>query len=80
MVYKKDIKFLNNLNFLIIDCLQINSHPGHFNLESALKLANTCKAKKTILTNLHVNLDYGKLKKILPPNIIPAFDGINFSF
>ena len=35
---------------------------------------------KTILTNLHVDLDYNKLKKNLPKNIIPAFDGLKFSF
>ena len=38
------------------------------------------KAKKTVLTNLHVDLDYSKLKKKLPNNIIPAYDGLSFNF
>ena len=32
--------------------------------------------KKTILTNMHSDLDYAKLKKILPKNIVPGFDGM----
>ena len=38
------------------------------------------RPNKTILTNLHVDLDYFKLKKKLPKNIIPAFDGMSFKF
>jgi len=73
-------KFLYNLDFLIIDCLRIEFHPGHFNLDTAIFLAKKFKAKKTILTNLHIDFDYEKLKKKLPPNIVPAFDGMCFNF
>ena len=73
-------KFLYHLDFLIIDCLQVKFHLSHFNLEAALSLAKEFKAKKTILTNLHVDFDYEKLKKSLPSNIIPAFDGLSFNF
>ena len=76
----KYIKFLYNLDYLIIDCLRKGTHPGHFNYEQALSLAKQFKAKKTILTNLHVELDYNELKKDLPSNIIPAFDGLKFNF
>ena len=72
--------FLYNLDYLIIDCLRTKFNPGHFNLDTALSLAKEFKAKKTILTNLHVNLDYNKLKNKLPSNIIPAFDGMSFNF
>ena len=71
---------LKNLNFLIIDCLRQDKHPSHFNYDDALKLINKIKPKKSILTNLHVDLDYSKLKKKLPNNIIPAYDGLSFNF
>ena len=71
---------LKNLNFLIIDCLRQDKHPSHFNYDDALKLINKIKPKKSILTNLHVDLDYFKLKKKLPKNIIPAYDGLSFNF
>jgi phosphoribosyl 1,2-cyclic phosphate phosphodiesterase len=35
--------------------------------------------RKTILTNMHSDLDYAKLKKRLPKNIIPGFDGLTVS-
>jgi phosphoribosyl 1,2-cyclic phosphate phosphodiesterase len=38
------------------------------------------RPKKAILTNLHVDLDYFQLKKKLPKNIIPAYDGLSFNF
>ena len=73
-------KYLRNLNCLVIDCLRYKYHPGHLNLEAAISLSKELSPKKTILTNLHVELDYNKLIKKLPSNIVPAFDGINFTF
>ena len=43
-----------------------------------MNLINFVQPKKAILTNLHTDLDYFDLKKRLPKNIIPAFDGLNF--
>ena len=76
----KSRKFLYDLDCLIIDCLRVKSHPSHFNLVTALSLAKEFKPKKTILTNLHVEFDYNKLKKLLPSNVVPAFDGMSFNF
>jgi phosphoribosyl 1,2-cyclic phosphate phosphodiesterase len=77
---KKSKFLLYNLDYLIIDCLRIKPHPGHFNLDAALASAKEFLPKKTILTNLHVDFDYNKLKKQLPLNIVPAFDGMSFNF
>ena len=71
---------LRDLDFLVIDCLRIKPHPGHFNFDTAISLSKELNPKKTILTNLHVELDYGALKKTLPSNIVPAFDGLSFNF
>lgn len=71
---------LKNLDYLVIDCLKKNKHPSHFSLEDAISFSKFIKPKTTILTNLHVDLDYFKLKKELPKNIIPAYDGLKFSF
>ena len=79
-VLNKSLDNLFNLNYLIIDCLRKKKHSSHFNLNGALKLIRLVKPKKAILTNLHVDLDYYYLKKNLPPNIIPAYDGMYFNF
>ncbi len=77
---KKNFKYLRGLKYLIIDCLRIRKHPSHFNLDEAIKISNFFNPKKTILTNLHVDFDYKTLKKIMPSNIIPAYDGLKFNF
>ncbi len=78
-IKKKDYKFFKNLNFLIIDCLWIRNHPSHLNLEKSLNLIKIFKPKKAILTNLHSDLDYNFLKKILPKKVIPAYDGLTIN-
>ena len=75
-IAKKDFKFLKNLNFLVLDCLWLRSHPSHLNLENSLKLIKLLNPKKAILTNLHSDLDYEILKNKLPKNIQPAYDGL----
>ena len=74
------IKYFYNLNYLVLDCLREKKHPSHFNLSEALDLVMKIKPKKTILTNLHVDFDYDLLKKKLPKNVFPAYDGLTFSF
>ncbi len=76
----KSIKKLMGLDYLIIDCLRKNKHPSHFNYDDALNFIDQVKPKKAILTNLHVDLDYYVLKKRLPKNIMPAYDGLSFNF
>ena len=73
-------KKLLNLKYLIIDCLRKEKHPSHFNFDDAISFIKLVKPQKAILTNLHVDMDYFDLKKKLPKNIIPAFDGLNVNF
>jgi len=79
-ISKKVSKKLTNLDFLIIDCLRKDKHPSHFNYEDSINFIKLVKPKKAILTNLHIDLDYFQLKKKLPKNIIPAYDGLSFNF
>ncbi len=78
-IYKTDYKSFKNLEYLIIDCLWYRNHPSHLNLQSCLKLINQFSPKKAILTNLHSDLDYKELKKKLPKNIRPAYDGLTIN-
>jgi len=76
LFYKKDLKKLMELDYFVIDCLWYKNHSAHFNLRQVLKLVRILKPKKTILTNMHSDLDYSMLKKILPENIVPGYDGM----
>ena len=64
------------LDYLVVDCLWYKKHSAHFNLDQVLKLVKIIKPKKTILTNMHSDLDYDVLKKVLPKNIVPGYDGM----
>jgi len=72
----KALRKLKNLKYLIIDCLKIKKHNSHFNLREAILISKLIKPKKTILTNLHHDLDYNYLLHNLPTNVIPAYDGL----
>ena len=78
-IYDKDHRYFKNLKYLIIDCLRYDFHPSHFNLEEVLNLINLFKPKKSILTNLHSDLDYDTLRNRLSKNIIPAYDGLSIN-
>jgi len=76
LIHSKFYSKINNLNYFIIDCLREEPHPSHYNLYKVLELIKIIKPKKTILTNLHSSLDYDYLKKKLPKNVYPAYDGM----
>ena len=48
-------------------------------LEESLYIHSKLKPTKTILTNLHYDLDYESLLKKLPKDVIPAYDGLKLN-
>ena len=76
LIHSKDLK---NLRYLILDCLKFKRHSTHFNLDEALFVHKHLKPKKTILTNLHHDLDYDFLLSKLPKNVFPAYDGLKIN-
>jgi len=73
------INSLKNLKYLILDCLKIKKNFAHFNLQQSLYIHKKLNPRQTILTNLHSDLDYNFLKKKLPKNVLPAYDGLTIS-
>lgn len=67
---------LAGLEVLILDCLRETPHPSHFNLVQALEAIEELAPRRTVLTNLHVDLDYASLSKRLPKGVEVAFDGM----
>ena len=76
----KSLEKLKGLNYLIIDCFRPKKFISHLSLEETLEIIKYIKPKKSILTNLHVDFDYEKLKNILPKNIFTAYDNLKFNF
>ena len=78
-IKKKDYHYFKKLKYLIIDCLWYRKHPAHLNYEQSLNMIKLFNPQKAILTNLHSELDYNELRKKLPKNIVPAYDGLTIN-
>jgi phosphoribosyl 1,2-cyclic phosphate phosphodiesterase len=86
VAYSADIKALPpesaaqlaGLDVWIVDALRKSPHPSHMNLEEALDWIGRIKPKRSILTNLHSDMDYAALKARLPANVEPAYDRMSF--
>ena len=69
---------LKNLNYLIIDALRYSPHPSHAHLEKALEWIKEFAPSHSIITNMHTDLDYKRLKSETPSNVYPAYDNLSF--
>lgn len=70
------IGFLEDLDVWIVDALRYTPHPSHFCLAETLSWIERLRPKRAILTNLHIDLDFERLKAELPANVEPAYDGM----
>jgi len=70
------ISALAGLDLWIVDALRYMPHPSHFSVSEALSWIERIAPKRAILTNLHADLDYDRLRAELPSNIQPAYDGL----
>jgi len=70
---------LSDLDLWIVDCVQINPHPTHANLETALAWIERAQPKQAILTHMGPQLDYQWLSDRLPTGVAPAYDGMIIS-
>jgi phosphoribosyl 1,2-cyclic phosphate phosphodiesterase len=72
----ESLPVLAGLKVWIVDALRYRPHPSHFNVEDALSWIARLAPERAILTNLHADLDYEELRRKLPPNVEPAYDGM----
>jgi phosphoribosyl 1,2-cyclic phosphate phosphodiesterase len=84
LAYSSDVNGLDDAAFAalegvecwILDTLRYSEHPSHANLAQSLAWIERVKPRRAILTNLHTDLDYEKLRQELPKGIEPAYDGM----
>ena len=73
----ESVAALAGLDVWVVDALRYAPHPSHFSLADALAWIERLKPGRAILTNMHADLDFEALRKALPANVEPAFDGIS---
>ncbi len=74
------MRMLEGIETLIIGALRYRPHPSHFSIEEALKIIDKCRCKKAFLTHICHDADHNELRKSLPSNVAPAYDGLKIEF
>ncbi|WP_435167111.1 MBL fold metallo-hydrolase [Falsirhodobacter sp. 1013] len=67
---------LDGLDLFIVDALRPKPHPSHAHLALTLEWIARVAPARSILTNMHIDMDYDTLCRDLPDGIIPAYDGM----
>jgi len=70
---------LQGLDLWIVDALKRTPHPSHFCLTDTLEWIARIKPRRAVITNMHVDMDYDTLRRELPENVEPAFDGMTLT-
>jgi phosphoribosyl 1,2-cyclic phosphate phosphodiesterase len=73
---KASIAYLEGLDLWIVDALRYTAHPSHFSLPETLGWIDRLNPRRAVLTNLHTDLDFERLRRELPPHVEPAYDGM----
>lgn len=71
---------LNGLDLFILDALRRAPHPTHVHLDRALEWITKTGAKRGVLTNMHIDMDYDDVAAETPDHITPAYDGMVLQF
>lgn len=77
---ESSLEALKGIDTFVVDALRYTPHPSHANLEQALEWVEQIQPRLTVLTNMHVDMDYQTLRQELPEGIVPGFDGLRLEF
>lgn len=67
---------LDGLDVWLVDCLRYIESSSHAHLDLTLSWIKRFKPKRAILTHMSHEIDYDDLRKRLPDNVEPAYDGM----
>ncbi|ADE30450.1 MBL fold metallo-hydrolase [Rickettsia prowazekii] len=71
-------KFLKDIKIWILDCMDYRSNPNHAGLDKVLAWREKYNPEEILLTNMRHTIDYHEIKKVLPNNVKPLYDGYKF--
>ncbi len=61
----------------VVDCFTAGPpHPTHANLKTVLGWVEALRPRRTILTHMGTDMDWGWMRASLPPGVEPAYDGM----
>ncbi len=70
---------LEGLDLWVVDGLRRTKHPSHWSLAQTLEWIARMRPKRAVITNMHVDLDFETLVRVLPAGVEPAYDGMELT-
>ena len=77
-LFDSALSVLKGIDTWVVGCLSPKDHPSHASIDRVLEWHKILKPRRTILTHMAVGMDYDTLCRTLPPEIRPAYDGMEF--
>lgn len=74
------LEAIQEIDLLILDGLQMNSHPTHLSIPEAVDIAQSVGVKKAWLTHFSCRVDYTEIEPTLPSHVRLAWDGLRIEF
>ena len=72
---------LRGLKYFVINTVKMTPHISHYSLPEAVEVCRRVGAEKSFLTHLsHLLPCHAELNALLPPEISPAYDGLELSY
>ncbi len=69
------LEAIHGCDLWIVDALRWTRHPTHSHVDQTLAWVARAGVAHTLLTNLHLDLDYNALSSVLPETVEVAYDG-----
>lgn len=76
----ESMKYLKDLDLLVLVCLQHRVHKTHFNKEQAVAMAKRIGAKRTLFTHIAHSIEHEKDNSDLPFSMELAYDTLELDF
>ena len=67
---------ISGISLWIADALRDKPHPSHSHLDQTLEWVRRTGVASTVLTNMHIDLDYRALLARCPDGVRPGYDGL----
>ena len=67
---------ITDAEIFICDALRRTPHPSHAHLDLTLGWIERSRARRGVITNMHIDLDYDEVMAETPDHVVPAHDGL----
>lgn len=75
-ISEESIKLIEGTKILVLNALRYRTHSTHFSLQESVDIADKLNVKEAYFTHMTHDILHRELKRELPSNMHPAYDGL----